>query len=101
MPRGPAEGLLSRRPPEPPPRLALRTPKPYNRDMSIQGEIVTRCPGCAEEFEAPVWSFVHGEKDPARRDQIKARECNLLLCPHCGAAFVPEVPWIYYEPAAE
>lgn len=69
--------------------------------MSFQGEIETKCPACAQPFEAPVWSFVHGGSDANLRDQIKARECNLLLCPHCSEAFVPEVSWIYYEPDAE
>src|SRR5260221_6068163 len=69
--------------------------------MSIQGEVEVGCPKCEEDFATPVWSFVHGEKDASLRDQVKARECNLLLCPQCGAAFMPEVPWIYYAPAAE
>ncbi|OGS37479.1 MAG: hypothetical protein A2506_13840 [Elusimicrobia bacterium RIFOXYD12_FULL_66_9] len=69
--------------------------------MSMQGEIETPCASCREPFEAPVWSFVNGGADENLRDQVKARELNLLLCPHCGAAFVPEVAWIYYEPAAE
>jgi hypothetical protein len=69
--------------------------------MSFQGNVEARCPSCSEAFETPVWSFVHGGTDVALRDQIKARECNLLLCPHCGEAFMPEVSWIYYEPDAE
>ena len=44
---------------------------------------------------------MHGGKDAALRDQAKAMECNLLLCPSCGAAFVPEAAWIYYEPKEE
>jgi hypothetical protein len=69
--------------------------------MSFQGEIETRCPACDEAFETPVWSFVHGEGDPALREKIKARECNLLLCPKCGEAFMPDTAWVYYEPGAE
>jgi hypothetical protein len=69
--------------------------------MSFQGEIEARCSACSEVFETPVWSFVHGGTDVSLRDQIKARELNLLLCAHCGAAFMPEVSWIYYEPDAE
>jgi hypothetical protein len=69
--------------------------------MSFQGTVEINCPSCTDGFEAPVWSFVHGGTDVALRDQIKARECNLLLCPSCGAAFMPEVSWIYYEPDAE
>lgn len=69
--------------------------------MSFQGDVEVRCPSCADEFETPVWSFVHGGTDEALREQVKARECNLLLCPRCGAAFMPEVAWIYYEPDAE
>jgi hypothetical protein len=69
--------------------------------MSFKGEVETRCAKCNEVFETPVWSFVHGGADVALRDQIKARECNLLLCPHCNEAFMPEVSWIYYEPDAE
>jgi len=69
--------------------------------MSFQGEIETNCPACKGSFEAPVWSFVSGSTEEPLREQIKARELNLLLCPHCGAAFIPEVSWIYYEPSAE
>lgn len=69
--------------------------------MSFQGTIEANCPSCTDGFEAPIWSFVHGGKDPVLRDQAKAMECNLLLCPSCGAAFVPEAAWIYYEPADE
>jgi CpXC motif protein len=69
--------------------------------MSFQGTVEVNCPSCTDGFDAPVWSFVHGGTDAAMRDSIKARECNLLLCPSCGAAFMPEVSWIYYEPDAE
>ena len=69
--------------------------------MSFQGTIEANCLSCTDGFEAPIWSFVHGGKDELLRDQAKAMECNLLLCPSCGAAFVPEVAWIYYEPADE
>ncbi|MEK7234186.1 MAG: CpXC domain-containing protein [Elusimicrobiota bacterium] len=69
--------------------------------MSIQGTIEANCPSCTDGFEAPIWSFVHGGKDEVLRDQAKAGECNLLLCPSCGAAFVPEAAWIYYEPNEE
>lgn len=69
--------------------------------MSFQGQIDARCPKCSEEFETPVWSFVHGGTDETLRNQVKARECNLLLCPRCGEAFMPDASWIYYEPAAE
>jgi hypothetical protein len=69
--------------------------------MSFQGDVEARCSACSEVFEAPVWSFVHGGTDAALRDQIKARELNLLLCAHCNEAFMPEVSWIYYEPDAE
>lgn len=69
--------------------------------MSFQGTIEANCPNCTDGFDAPIWSFVHGGKDLVLRDQAKAMECNLLLCPSCGAAFLPEAPWIYYEPADE
>lgn len=68
--------------------------------MSFQGEVETKCPACSESFESPVWSFVSGA-DETLRNQIKAHECNLLLCPHCGEAFMPEVSWIYFEPGSE
>lgn len=69
--------------------------------MSFQGTIQAECPKCGDEFETPIWSFVHGGKDEALRDQAKAAECNLLLCPSCGEAFLPEASWIYFEPGAE
>ena len=49
---------------------------------------------------AGLYHYVGG-KDELLRDQAKAMECNLLLCPSCGAAFVPEAAWIYYEPDEE
>ena len=69
--------------------------------MSFQGTIEANCPSCTDGFDAPIWSFVHGGKDQILRDQAKAMECNLLLCPSCGAAFLPEAAWIYYEPDDE
>ncbi|MBI4062051.1 MAG: hypothetical protein HY403_11560 [Elusimicrobia bacterium] len=69
--------------------------------MSFQGSVEANCPSCADGFTAPVWSFVHGGKDAVLRDQAKAMECNMLLCPSCGAAFLPEAAWIYYEPEEE
>lgn len=69
--------------------------------MSFQGTIEVDCPKCTDAFEAPIWTFVHGGKDENLRDQAKASECNLLLCPSCGAAVLPEAAWIYYEPAVE
>ncbi|OGR46007.1 MAG: hypothetical protein A2X40_08690 [Elusimicrobia bacterium GWC2_65_9] len=68
---------------------------------SLQGEVETRCLACEESFETPVWSFVDGERDERLREQVKARECNLLLCPHCGAAVMPEASWVYCEGPAE
>jgi hypothetical protein len=81
--------------------VAQSARKSYNPGMSFQGTVDINCPSCTDGFDAPVWSFVHGGTDAALRDLIKARECNLLLCPSCGAAFMPEVSWIYYEPDAE
>ncbi len=69
--------------------------------MSFQGTVSANCPSCTDGFDTPVWSFVHGGKDQTLRDQAKASELNLLLCPSCGAAVVPEVAWIYYEPDDE
>ncbi|NNN06764.1 MAG: hypothetical protein HKL90_12765 [Elusimicrobia bacterium] len=68
--------------------------------MSFQNEIETRCLACREAFETPVWNFVSGA-DETLRNQVKARECNLLLCPNCGTAFMPDAAWVYYEPEAE
>ncbi len=69
--------------------------------MSFQGTIEVDCPKCTDGFEAPIWTFVHGGKDENLRDQAKASECNLLLCPSCGEAFLPQAAWIYYEPENE
>jgi len=69
--------------------------------MSFQGTFEAECPSCTDGFAAPIWTFVNGGKDENLRDQAKASECNLLLCPSCGAAFLPEAAWIYYEPEAE
>jgi hypothetical protein len=69
--------------------------------MSFQGTIEADCPKCTDGFEAPIWTFVHGGKEPALRDQAKAAELNMLVCPSCGEVFLPQAAWIYYEPDDE
>lgn len=69
--------------------------------MSFKGQIEAQCPGDCDSFEADVWSFIRGDASPELRESILYRECNLLLCPHCGVAFMPEAAWIYYEPRLE
>src|SRR4051812_28999991 len=68
--------------------------------MSFKGTIEARCPQGCEPFETDVWSFIRGDQSPDLRDAVIWRECNLLLCPHCGAAFQPEASYIYFEPEA-
>lgn len=69
--------------------------------MSFKGEIEARCPGGCEPFAAEVWSYIRGDKSLELRDAVLARECNLLLCPACNAAFFPEAPYVYFEPTAD
>lgn len=69
--------------------------------MSFKGNIEARCPQGCEPFETDVWSFIRGDQSPELRDAILWRECNLLLCPHCSAAFQPEASYIYFEPEAD
>ena len=69
--------------------------------MSFKGQIEAECPGDCEPFETDVWSFIRGDLSPELRESILYRECNLLLCPQCGVAFMPEAAWIYYEPKLE
>jgi hypothetical protein len=69
--------------------------------MSFKGQIEARCPKGCEPFETEVWSFIRGDTSPELRDAVLWRECNLLLCPQCGAAFFPEASYVYFEPEAE
>ncbi len=69
--------------------------------MSFKGEIEAKCPRGCEPFEAEVWSFIRGDRSVELRDAILARECNLLLCPACNSAFIPEEPYVYFEPQRE
>jgi hypothetical protein len=69
--------------------------------MSIKGVIEALCPKGCEPFEAEVWSFIHGDRSPELREAVAAKECNLLICPACGAAFFAEAPYIYFSPAAD
>ncbi|MDE2040161.1 MAG: hypothetical protein KGO96_09845 [Elusimicrobia bacterium] len=69
--------------------------------MSFKGEIDANCPNGCEAFAAEVWSFIHGERSPELRDALLWRECNLIICPGCGAAFVPEAAFVYLEAGAE
>jgi hypothetical protein len=69
--------------------------------MSIKGVIEARCPKGCEPFEAEIWSFIHGDRSPELREAVAAMECNLILCPACGAAFFAQAPYIYFAPAAD
>lgn len=69
--------------------------------MSFKGEIEARCPRGCEPFTTEVWSFIRGDQSPELRDAVLWRECNMVLCPSCDAAFFPETSYIYYEPPAE
>lgn len=69
--------------------------------MSLKGQIEAKCPNGCEPFEAELWSFIRGDTDPDLRLALKARECNLILCPACEKPFFPEEPYIYFEPGAE
>jgi len=69
--------------------------------MSIKGVIEAHCPKGCEAFEAEVWSFINGDRSPELRELVAAQECNLLICPACGAVFFAETPYIYFEAAAE
>lgn len=68
--------------------------------MSFKGNIEAKCPKGCEPFETEVWSFIRGDSSPELRDAVLWQECNLLLCPECGAAFFPEASFVYFEPAA-
>jgi len=69
--------------------------------MSLRGRIVAKCPNGCEPFDGELYSFIRGDTDANLRLQIKARECNMLLCDECEKPFFPEEPYIYFEPAAE
>ena len=69
--------------------------------MSLRGRIIAKCPKGCEPFDAELYSFIRGDTDPDLRLQIKARECNLLICDECEKPFFPEEPYIYFEPQAE
>ncbi len=69
--------------------------------MSLRGRIDAKCPNGCEPFDADVYSFIRGDTDPNLRLQLKARECNLLICDECEKPFFPEEPYIYFEPQAE
>ena len=70
--------------------------------MSIKGQIEAKCPNSkCEPFTAELWSFIRGDVDENLRLQIKARECNLIMCDECEQPFFPEEPYIYFEPPSE
>lgn len=69
--------------------------------MSIPGTIEAKCPGCGEDNEFEIWSFVRGDQDEALRDRLKGGELNVLECPDCGRLFYPETPWVYADPGQD
>lgn len=66
--------------------------------MSFTGKIEAKCPGCSEENEFEIWSFVRGDQDATLRDRLKGGELNVLECPGCGRLFYPETSWVYADP---
>lgn len=69
--------------------------------MSFTGKIDGKCPGCGEDNEFEVWSFVRGDQDATLRDRLKSGELNVLECPNCGRLFAPETPWVYADPGQD
>ncbi|MBI4677625.1 MAG: hypothetical protein HY748_08580 [Elusimicrobia bacterium] len=69
--------------------------------MSFKGELEARCPNGCPSFDTEVWSFIRGDTDPELRETVRARECNLLLCPGCEKPFYADAPYVYFEPGAE
>ncbi|MBI4346182.1 MAG: hypothetical protein HY553_04965 [Elusimicrobia bacterium] len=69
--------------------------------MSFTGQITQKCPGCSEEGDYEVWSFVRGDQDETLRDRLKGGELNVLECANCGRLFVPEISWVYADPSID
>ncbi|MEK7857938.1 MAG: CpXC domain-containing protein [Elusimicrobiota bacterium] len=69
--------------------------------MSFKGEIEAKCPKGCEAFTAEVWSFIRGDQSQDLRLAVMFRECNMILCPGCQAAFFAPAPYVYFESQLE
>jgi len=69
----------------------------YKNSMSSISSTASVTCACGEEFDAEVWSFVHGEKDEELCEALLGGELNLVFCPKCGTYFHYETPVVYFD----
>ena len=57
-----------------------------------------RCSRCGAEHSASVPQSVNVATDPDLKEKVRSGELFTWQCPHCGAANLLQVPFLYHDP---
>lgn len=61
--------------------------------------IQTTCSRCGAAYNADVPQSVNVAADPDLKEKVRTGELFTWTCPHCGAANLLSVPFLYHDPA--
>lgn len=62
-------------------------------------KIATQCIRCGATHNADVPQSVNVAADPDLKEKVRTGELFTWTCPHCGAANLLSVPFLYHDPA--
>jgi hypothetical protein len=59
------------------------------------------CPGCHNQFQAPVEQVLDVRADPDAKIRVLNGLVNVAVCPHCGTRGALNLPFLYHDPDKE
>lgn len=59
------------------------------------------CPGCQNQFQAPVEQILDVKADPGAKMRVLNGLVNVAVCPHCGVGGALNLPFLYHDPDKE
>jgi hypothetical protein len=59
------------------------------------------CPGCHNQFQAPVEQVLDVRADPDAKMRVLNGLVNVAVCPHCGTRGALNLPFLYHDPDKE
>ena len=62
--------------------------------------IQARCSQCGAEHSVEIPQSVNAATDPELKEKVRSGELFTWTCPHCGAANLLSLPFLYHDPAA-
>jgi len=59
------------------------------------------CPNCKQPFRAPLERIMDVDLDPTAKTRLLSGQVNMISCPHCGAAGIVSMPFLYHDASKE